>query len=150
MEGKRTRKEGMGLILAMLVVFSFVGAGSNTSARFPLTQKGLVAYWSFDGGSGDTVHDSSGYSNHSKIEDATWVRGKFGNALNFDGEGDGIFVNCDDSLDLTDAVTIEAWVCPRVSLDYMAIVVNGIGGFDPQQLRSQGLILGSQHTTLDS
>jgi hypothetical protein len=42
-----------------------------------------------------------------------WVAGKFGNALEFDGVDDYVEVPDSDSLDITDAITVEAWVNPN-------------------------------------
>jgi hypothetical protein len=50
--------------------------------------KGLVAYWSFDEGSGNIAYDSSGNGNHGTIYGAKWTSGKFGQALSFDGVDD--------------------------------------------------------------
>ncbi|MCD6274435.1 MAG: LamG domain-containing protein, partial [Candidatus Aenigmarchaeota archaeon] len=55
--------------------------------------------------------DISEYGNNGTIHGATWTtNGKFGSALDFDGVDD--YVNCgnDSSLDITDEITIEAWV----------------------------------------
>jgi len=54
--------------------------------------------------------DISKYGNNGTIYGATWVDGKFGKALSFDGENDYVEVSDDESLDITDAITIEAWV----------------------------------------
>ncbi len=47
-----------------------------------LTQ-GLLAYWSFDEGSGSTAHDLSGNGNDGTIHGATWVVGVSGAGLEF-------------------------------------------------------------------
>jgi len=52
------------------------------------SQKGLVGYWRFDEGIGSTAKDSSPYGNDGTIYGATWVDGKFGKALYFDGVDD--------------------------------------------------------------
>jgi len=49
---------------------------------------GLVGAWKFDEGSGTIAYDSSGNNNHGTIYGATWVDGKFGKALQFDGVDD--------------------------------------------------------------
>jgi len=54
--------------------------------------------------------DYSVYRNHGTIHGATWTTGKFGSALSFDGVDDYVEVPDDDSLDITDEITIEAWV----------------------------------------
>jgi uncharacterized repeat protein (TIGR01451 family) len=51
---------------------------------------GLVAEWHFDEGIGNVLKDSSGNGNDGTIYGATWVDGKFGKALTFDGLDDYI------------------------------------------------------------
>ncbi|MCK4453863.1 hypothetical protein KAU51_00745 [Candidatus Parcubacteria bacterium] len=72
---------------------------------------GLVGYWKFDEGSGITAKDSSGSGNDGiLVNNPTWVDGQVGKALNFDGVDNYIDCENDSSLDITDAITIEAWV----------------------------------------
>ena len=71
-----------------------------------------MAEYGFDAGSGSTAADSSGSGNNGAITGATWApAGKFGAALSFDG-GDVVNVPDSASLDLTTAMTLEAWVRP--------------------------------------
>lgn len=51
-------------------------------------QDGLVAYWSFDELSGDTIYDHSPLANHGINYGAELIQGKKGNALWFDGVSD--------------------------------------------------------------
>ena len=53
-------------------------------------EDGLVAEWHFDEGAGNIAKDSSGNGNDGTIYGATWVDGKFGKALSFDGQNDYI------------------------------------------------------------
>ena len=86
---------------AVSVIVSNSGASPN-----------LVAAYGFDEGSGSTAADSSGSNNNGTITGATWAAvGKFGAALSFDG-GDVVNVPDSSSLDLTTAMTLEAWVRP--------------------------------------
>jgi hypothetical protein len=48
----------------------------------------LVGYWKFDEDSGDIAYDSSDYGNDGLISGATWVEGKCGSGLYFDGAAD--------------------------------------------------------------
>jgi prepilin-type N-terminal cleavage/methylation domain-containing protein len=74
-----------------------------------------VGVWNFDEGSGTTANDASGYNNHGTIYGASYTTdtpsGK-GYALSFDGVDD--YINCgnDESLNITNAITVEAWVKP--------------------------------------
>ncbi len=66
----------------------------------------------FNEGQGSTVHDSSGFGNHGTIYGATWTKGSYGYGLYFDGTDDYVEVPDDDSLDITDAITVMAWIYP--------------------------------------
>ena len=91
-------------ILTVIVAFAI-----TTPAEAKLVEKGLVSYWSLNEIKGKTVPDDWG-ENDGTIEGAEIAKGKYGNALQFDGQDN--YVNCgnDESLDLTDAISIEAWV----------------------------------------
>src|SRR3989344_3273212 len=47
-----------------------------------------IAYWSFDEGYASTTYDRIGTNNGTLQSNATWVDGKFGKALSFDGTDD--------------------------------------------------------------
>ncbi len=58
-------------------------------------------------------------ANDGLIEGATRTsssQGRFGRALAFDGINDWVTVNDDSSLDLTDGMTLEAWLYPTESM----------------------------------
>jgi hypothetical protein len=74
---------------------------------------GLMAAFGFDENGGLTAADSSGNGNTGSISGATWTPdGRFGSALAFDGTNDIVTVNDSNTLDLTNALTLEAWVYP--------------------------------------
>ena len=69
---------------------------------------------SFDEGSGTTVADASGLGNDgSFVGSPSWTAGVSGSALEFAGNGDRVLVPDASSLDLTDALTIAAWMRPN-------------------------------------
>jgi len=72
----------------------------------------LVAGWTFDEGSGDNVTDASGNGHDGVISGAKWVKGMFGKALEFNGDGDQVLVSHDDALNIKGELTLEAWVYP--------------------------------------
>src|SRR4051812_8688859 len=81
--------------------------------RAAAAQAGLVAAYSFDEGVGISSADSSGNGQTGTIAGATWNNaGKFGSALSFNGSSDWVTVNHTAPLDLTTALTVEAWVKP--------------------------------------
>jgi len=82
-----------------------------------------VGIWDFDEGSGTTVKDASGYANNGTLYNFVspngWTtstpyaivgsgQGKY--ALSFDGADDYIDCGTGQSLNITDAITIEAWI----------------------------------------
>ncbi len=75
---------------------------------------GLVGAYAFNEGSGAAAGDVSGHLNNGTLQNGTqWTTGgKFGGALSFDGVNDAVQVPDDDSLDLANGMTIEAWVRP--------------------------------------
>jgi concanavalin A-like lectin/glucanase superfamily protein/copper-binding protein NosD len=74
---------------------------------------GLVASYSFNAGSGSSVADGTGTGNNGTISGAAWTSaGKYGSALSFDGVNDWVTIPDAASLDLTNGMTLEAWVKP--------------------------------------
>jgi hypothetical protein len=74
---------------------------------------GLVAAYTFDEGSGTGVADASRHGNSGTISNAAWAAdGKFGGSLSFNGTNGSVRVPDSASLDLTGAMTLEAWVHP--------------------------------------
>jgi chitodextrinase len=86
-----------------------------TATPAPPVSTGLVGAWGFDEVSGSTAADSSGSGNAGAISGAVRETGKYGKALTFDGSNDIVTVPDSNSLDLTTALTIEAWVKPSVN-----------------------------------
>jgi hypothetical protein len=68
----------------------------------------------FEENSGDLTFDSSGNGNHGKIYGATWVDGKYGKALSFDGVND--YVSTGKSLlNNLSSFTLAGWIYPKSS-----------------------------------
>ena len=92
---------------------------STTSAAV-----GLVAEYSFNEGVGTTVSDASGNSNHGIVSGASWsTLGKYGGALSFDGVNDWVTINDSASLDLTNGMTLEAWVQPTTFANWKSVIL---------------------------
>ena len=75
-------------------------------------ERGLVAGYGFDEGSGRTAVDASGRRNAGTISGATWARGRYGSGLRFDGASSVVRVAPSASLDLGGAMTLSAWIRP--------------------------------------
>jgi len=113
------RREIKGAILDLVELFPEISA----SRVEPPSEQSCVLLLHLDEGSGSTARDDSGYGNDGSIIGATWVDGKYGKALSFDGVDDQVNCGNDASLMPSDALTILVWVKPAsVSADYRAIV----------------------------
>jgi len=70
-----------------------------------------VGSWSFDEGTGTIANDSSGNNNNGTLYNGPiWEEGQVNKALSFDGSNDYVDCGNDESLNITDKITIEAWV----------------------------------------
>ena len=94
---------------------------SNTSD----TPNGLVAAYGFnEAGGALQVTDASGQGNTGTISGATrTTAGKFGGALSFNGTSAWITVADAASLDLSTAMTLEAWVRPSSITGWRTVVL---------------------------
>ncbi len=105
-----------------------------------LNMSGLVAYWSADSTIGTTwrnVNNESGLINTTN--QGTWngnttlnyTTGRIGNAGSFDGVDDYVDAGNDASLNITSAITFEAWVKPiNLSVTFQGIIAKGAGGLN--------------------
>jgi hypothetical protein len=77
-------------------------------------------------GAGNRVVDLSGHGNNGDITGASWECSDKGIGLNFTGNPDGVDCGNADSLNITDAVTLSAWVkFNTTSLTYDRIICKG-------------------------
>jgi hypothetical protein len=85
-----------------------------TSTAVSVTLTGLVGQWGFNEPSGTAVSDSSGTGNNGTMNAGVTrtTTGRFGAALQFNGTNGLVTVPDSNSLDLTNRMTIEAWVFP--------------------------------------
>lgn len=88
-------------------------------------EEGLVAHFKFDEGSGRAVRDASGNNHHGTIHGAEYVELQHGYALLFDGEDDYVEVPDSESLRLSSAVTVEAWVNVSHNSNFSVLSKNG-------------------------
>jgi len=88
----------------LVSVLLVLGVAGNASAD-------LVAHWKLDEGSGTTAFDTSGNGNDGTFTGGPqWVAGYYGGALEFDSTDDNIDCGNDDSLNITDEITLSAWI----------------------------------------
>ncbi len=93
---------------------------------------GLVGYWPFDEGGGTIAFDATPNGNDGEISGATWTEGRLGEgsyALSFDGSSAYVDMGSNPTLDLTDAITVSAWV-NSASAGQSGHIVNRGGGWD--------------------
>ena len=85
---------------------------------------GPVAAFGFEEGSGMTVADSSGKVNHGTLSGATWsTSGRHGRALAFNGTNSWVTIADSASLDLTTAMTLEAWLNPTALSSWRTVLL---------------------------
>ena len=76
-----------------------------------VVRAGLVGHWKFNDGTGVVARDSSVHENNGIFKgDPQWVVGRFGGALEFDGADDWLDCGIHPSFEITDAVSITAWI----------------------------------------
>ncbi|MFZ1719720.1 MAG: LamG domain-containing protein [Candidatus Moraniibacteriota bacterium] len=84
---------------------------SRASTQKTAPNNGLVGYWSFDENTGTQAGDASGNNNTGTLTNGpTWTTGKLGQAINFDGVDDYVFVPSSSSVGPTGDMTITAWI----------------------------------------
>jgi hypothetical protein len=79
----------------------------------PISQGGPVIYLPFDEGSGTLAKDATANGNNGTLQgNVTWVNGKYGKAIyiNEDSANNMVVVRDSSTLDVTDEMTMAAWV----------------------------------------
>jgi hypothetical protein len=92
-----------------------VGGTCNEAGDFCEAPTGAeVGAWLLDEGNGMLVFDASGFGNDGSFSGSpAWITGLVGSALEFDGSGARVLVPDAPSLDLSQALTIAAWLRPN-------------------------------------
>ena len=94
-----------------------------------LDPKTVIGLWLLDEGQGEKTKDTSGNDQHGTLRNgAKWTAGKFGQALDLDGQND--YVEIADSPQLGDMkkITVAGWVFPRTSAGYTGYIDKTRGG----------------------
>ncbi len=89
----------------------------------------LVGHWSMDEGTGSIANDRSGNGNHGAVNGATWVEGRHGMALSFNGVDNYVEMPVSDSLEAMNNVSAAAWINYTDAGDgWLGILANGQQG----------------------
>ncbi|MFQ6043811.1 MAG: LamG domain-containing protein [Candidatus Poribacteria bacterium] len=109
-------------LLASLILINILAFISASSA-------GIVAYWPFDEGKGKDAKDASGNGNDGEVHDAKWVDGRFGKALEFDGNF--VLVPNDDSynFDKEQSFSIVLWINYKAKGAWQGVLQKFNGGY---------------------
>ncbi|HET6999234.1 MAG TPA: PQQ-dependent sugar dehydrogenase, partial [Solirubrobacterales bacterium] len=100
---------------------------------------GLVLGYGFEETSGTSVTDASPAKNNGTANGATQTAsGRFGRALSFDGINDRVDVPDAASLELANALTVEAWVKPTSSRLHAPVVTKETSNFYTYRLEAGG------------
>ena len=116
-------------LLHIGVIILFLTGFFITSSSTAIELENFVGMWKFDEGAGDTAKDTSENGNDGVIMSSPkWVEGKFGDALEFDGNA-YIDMGNDASLQFDGTVTIIFWAKPEnVAASRQNIVCKAFGG----------------------
>lgn len=117
-------------IVFALAVIATVFTSAN-QAKAQIVTEGLVSYWTFDKAdiTDKTVKDVWGNNDGTIEEDPQIVKGKIGEALEFDGKGDCVNLGDMDASEGLKAATYGAWVKikkdPNTALQLVASKADG-------------------------
>jgi concanavalin A-like lectin/glucanase superfamily protein len=97
---------------------------AGVSVNVSNASTGLAAAYGFEEATGTTATDSSGNNNTGTLNGPTRTTpGKYGAALSFDGVNDQVAVADSGTLDLTNGMTLEAWVRPSALTAWRTILM---------------------------
>ncbi len=95
------------IILTSLFLVGLFLSGISYAA---INSADVAGLWLFEEGTGTVAADSSGNGNNGKLNgDPKWITGKFGKALELNGD-DFVSIPDSNSLDMTTQITIMLWV----------------------------------------
>ncbi len=113
---------------------------------------GLVSFWNFNEGRGNTAYDKNG-TNNLAITGATWIAGKAGSGLYFDGVDDIAVINPFTGLVDTSEFTLAFWIKIKdyslnAYVGYITLVTEGTSSyitFAPNVNRGQFMFIGREN-----
>jgi len=96
-------------ILFITSIFLITLLTSISADENQISNQGLIAYYSFDDGTGENLHDLSGNNHDGSIYEASWTDGISGKALEFNGIN--AYVSLPSStIGNWDELTYSAWI----------------------------------------
>lgn len=119
MKSKLTLTKRKRLILATVVICAVLIAGLGilwqsgkvSEAAVLNIHPGLVGWWRFDEGTGTVASDNSTNGNSGAITGASYVTGKYGDALSFNGLNNYVTVPASSSLtSYPNGITVNLWL----------------------------------------
>jgi hypothetical protein len=123
-------------LILVCISLSLIGLMVPWQSVAEIDPETIVGAWLFEEGSGKTAKDSSGKGNNGSIEGGPkWVNGKFGKAMQFNGQTDYVVIKDSDSLDLNH-MTVAAWVNLASYLDDQRVITKEEGVNDPYSVYS--------------
>jgi len=93
------------------------------SLALPASADGLVAEFAFEEGAGRKVVDTSGLDQRARATAVEWVAGHRGRGLRFADADSAVRISWRRSLNLDQALTLEAWVLPGPSSNESRIII---------------------------
>lgn len=86
------------------------------SSSWAIKDESLMLYLPFEEGGGEVTKDQSGHGIEGKLVGAKWsADGKFGGCLLLESSDQYVEIPAVPQLDITDQITIEAWIFPQES-----------------------------------
>ena len=80
-------------------------------------EPGLVAHWTFDEASGQTVRDVTGNGHDATVNSAAWIASPRGHALRFDSRDDLVTYGQVETMNLSGDATLAVWVRTSSSVE---------------------------------
>lgn len=120
----------------MADVFDSITVSGNLQINLPLPVVvdeggGMVLYWNLNDGAGSSAIDSSGNSNTGTLYGATlptWVDGRYGKALSFDGVDNYVeLANGQSIFGGKNVITVAFWIKPNRTQSGIHYIEYGIG-----------------------
>ena len=126
----------------LCLTFSVLMPGLVLTGMARAVEANLIGFWTLDQTSGTTAYDASGNGNDGTLmEDPKWTVGNIGGALELDGTGDYVDCGNGDILNITQQVTLAAWVKADSGFaypDWSGIIMRGGPNIDTFALYYNG------------